>query len=391
MIPDSRGGERQLGPEELRRYARQIVLPEVGEAGQERLKKARVLCVGAGGLGSPLAIYLAAAGIGRIGLIDFDRVDLSNIHRQILYSASDVGAPKVAAAAVRLRDINPHVEIDAHEERLTGANAMEIVARYDIVADGADNFATRYLVNDVCVLSGKPNVQASIFRFEGQISTFGARRGPCYRCLYPEPPAPGTVPACADAGVLGVLPGILGTLQALEVLKLILDRGETLTGRLLLVDALAMRFREISFRKDPACPVCGPNPTIRAPIDYEEFCGTRHGGADEEKEAGAGAISVEELAARLREGESIVLIDVREPFEQRIATIPGARLISLADLWTELPRLDRSAKHVVFCHTGVRSAHAVAMMKRGGIPRVLNLTGGIDAWSVRVDPSVPRY
>lgn len=393
------GGLRHpLSPEEIRRYSRQLALPEISNAGQLRLREARVLCVGAGGLGSPLSLYLAAAGVGRLGLVDFDRVDLSNIHRQILYGTEDVGRPKLEVARARLESINPNVEIVEHETRLTSENAMPIIEDYDVVADGTDNFATRYLVNDACVLAGKPNVYASIFRFEGQVSVFDARRGPCYRCLFPEPPPPGLVPSCAEGGVLGVLPGIVGTLQALEVLKSILGIGESLVGRLLLFDALSFRFRELQIEKDPLCPICGESPTVRHLIDYEEFCGVPArdpAGAPRLAPAGDSpgpdSIEPEELRDRLGAGPRLQLLDVREPFEADIARIEGSALIPLGDLPARLGGLDKAGEYVVYCHTGVRSNYAAALMRKAGFRNVLNLTGGIEAWSLRVDPRVERY
>jgi adenylyltransferase/sulfurtransferase len=378
-----------IGAQERQRYGRQIILPEVGLEGQRRLKAARVLCVGAGGLGSPLALYLAAAGIGRLGLIDFDVVDLTNIHRQVLYATADVGRPKIEAATARLRALNPEIEVIGHGERLTSANVLSIFEGYDVIADGADNFPTRYLVNDACVLTGKPDVCASIFRFEAQLSVFDAKRGPCYRCLFPEPPPADLSPSCADAGVLGVLPGVAGTLQALEVMKRILDAGDPLIGRLLLIDTLAMRFRELSVRKDPTCAICGEHPSIRTAEDLEAACGAPAAASGPDLGA-AQAIAVVELARLLREGAAIELIDVREPHEHAIARIEGARLIPLATLPRHMGDLDRSKVQVAYCHTGVRSAHAVQLMRRAGL-RAVNLTGGIDAWSTLVDPSVPRY
>jgi sulfur-carrier protein adenylyltransferase/sulfurtransferase len=394
---DDRSNPPPLSAEELRRYSRHLVLPEVSVKGQERLKAARVLCVGAGGLGSPMLLYLAAAGVGRLGIVDFDTVDLTNIQRQILYGTDDVGRSKIEAARERLSALNPNVEIVTHETRLDSGNALAIIEGYDIVADGTDNFATRYLVNDACVLTGKPNVHASIFRFEGQVSVFDARHGPCYRCLFPEPPPPGLVPSCAEGGVLGVLPGIVGSLQALEVVKLVLGAGESLVGRLVLFDALSLQFRELKVEKDPRCPMCGEAPTIRALIDYEEFCGGTRGqepvieSETPRQRARADAIEVEELHARLATGEPVRLIDVREPFETAIARIAGGELIPLGDLPARLSTLDPDAGYVVYCHTGVRSAYAAALMRKAGLRHVLNLSGGIDAWSLRVDPSVPRY
>jgi adenylyltransferase/sulfurtransferase len=378
-----------LDPRELLRYRRQIILPELGMEGQRRLKASRVLCVGAGGLGSPLALYLAAAGVGRLGLIDFDRVDLTNIHRQILYATTDVGRPKIDAAVERLRALNPEIEVVGHGERLTSANVVSIFEDYDVIADGADNFATRYLVNDACVLSGKPDVCASIYRFEAQLSVFDALRGPCYRCLFPSPPPAELSPSCAEAGVLGVLPGVAGTLQAIEVVKLILGAGEPLIGRLLLIDTLAARFREVAVRKDPACAICGERPTIRAPQEIDAGCALPGPGGEIDLET-AREMTVGQLEGLLREGASIEVIDVREPHEHAIARIEGARLIPLASLPARIDGLDRSKVQVVYCHTGVRSAHAVGLMRRAGL-RAINLAGGIDAWSTLIDSSVPRY
>jgi adenylyltransferase/sulfurtransferase len=374
----------ELSAAERIRYSRHLLLPEVGEEGQRRLKASSVLVVGAGGLGSPLAIYLAAAGVGRLGLVDFDRVDESNLQRQVLYGTSDLGRPKLEAARTRLADLNPALRIDLHPVRLESANAMEILAPYDVVVDGTDNFPTRYLVNDACALLGKPNVHGSIFRFDGQVSVFHAAKGPCYRCLYPDPPPPGLVPSCAEGGVLGVLPGVIGVLQAIECVKLLLGHGEPLIGRLLLFDALGMRFRELTLRKDPACPLCGERPTVTRLIDYESFCGIS-------REVSPMEIDVRELA-RLRErGEGPVLIDVREPFEYEIARIEGATLIPLRTLPDQLATLDRSKPTVVLCHRGNRSLRAVEFMRANGFEEARSLKGGIDAWSLEVDPRVARY
>ncbi len=380
----------ELSRDEILRYSRHLLLPEVTLEGQKRLRAARVLLVGAGGLGSPLALYLAAAGVGRIGLVEFDRVDLTNLQRQVLYSTADVGRPKLEAARERLAGLNPEIEIVPHAARLSSANAMEIVAGYDVIVDGTDNFPTRYLVNDACVVLGKPNVHASVFRFDGQLAVFDAARGPCYRCLFPEPPPPGLVPSCADGGVLGVLPGILGTLQALEVLKLLLGRGEPMIGRLLLVDALGMRFREIAIARDPACPVCGERPTITAPIDYEAFCGLRGEEAPADLE-GIPTLGVEELAARRAAGEEVDLLDVREPHEAAIARIPGARLLPLSELPARLHELDSARTWTLSCHRGTRSVQAFHLMRRAGFGRLRVLAGGVDAWAERIDPSMPRY
>ncbi|MFN7940791.1 MAG: molybdopterin-synthase adenylyltransferase MoeB [Thermoanaerobaculia bacterium] len=379
-----------LSRDEILRYSRHLLLPEVTLAGQKRLKEARVLCVGAGGLGSPLALYLAAAGVGTIGLVDFDTVDLTNLQRQVLYATSDVGRPKLAAARERLAALNPEIEIVAHPLRLASDNVMRVVADYDIVADGTDNFPTRYLVNDACVLAGKPNVYASIFRFDGQVSVFDARRGPCYRCLFPEPPPPGLVPSCADGGVLGVLPGIVGSLQALEVLKLVLGRGEPLIGRLVLFDALGLRFRELAVRKDPACAVCGASPTIHGPIDYEAFCGIR-GEESAVDLTGVPTLSVEELRARREAGEALELLDIREAHEAEIASIPGARLFPLSELPARLHELDSARTYTLSCHRGVRSLQAYDLLRRAGFGRLRVLAGGVDAWAERIDPTMARY
>jgi adenylyltransferase/sulfurtransferase len=379
-----------LSNEEIRRYARHLIMPEVGLEGQKKLKAARVLAVGAGGLGSPLAVYLAAAGVGTLGLVDFDVVDDSNLHRQILFGTSDVGKPKLAAAARRLRDLNPNVEVIPFEERLTSANALAIARDFDIVADGTDNFPTRYLVNDVCVMLGKPNVYASIFRFEGQASVFWAEKGPCYRCLYAEPPPPGLVPSCAEGGVLGILPGLLGVIQATETIKLILGNGDPLVGRLLLVDALSMKFRELKLKKNPDCVVCGPRPTVTKLIDYEAFCGV---GAVEAEASHAGVpeLSVEELAAMRERGESPLILDVREPHEIAICALPGSVRIPLGELTANLNRLSTADDIVVHCRSGGRSAKAVKQLQEAGFRRVRNLAGGIRAWSERIDPSMPKY
>ncbi len=379
-----------LSPEEVRRYARHLIMPEVGAEGQRRLKAAKVLMIGTGGLGSPLGLYLAAAGVGRLGVVDFDRVDVSNLHRQVLYSDADVGRPKVTAAIERLRGINPHVELMPHETRLDSNNALALFAGYDLVVDGSDNFPTRYLVNDACVLAGKPDVYGSIFRFEGQVSVFWGARGPCYRCLFPEPPPPGLVPSCADAGVLGVLPGIIGALQANEAIKLILGAGEPLIGRLLLFDALALRFRELTLRKSPDCPVCSERPTQSGLIDYEEFCGL--GGAAAAPESADGIdVDVHTLARWRAEGRAVTVLDVRQPWEHEICRLAGARLIPLRELRDRCGELDPAETLVVHCHHGPRSARAVELLRAEGYERAYNLAGGIDAWSVEIDPSVPRY
>ena len=379
-----------LNRAEMLRYGRHLILPEVGLDGQRKLKASSVLVVGAGGLGSPLAIYLAAAGVGRIGLVDFDRVDETNLHRQILYGSSDVGASKLDSATKRLHDLNPEVEIRRHEERLTSANAFAILRDYDVVADGTDNFPTRYLVNDACALLGKPNVFGSVFRFEGQVSVFDARLGPCYRCLYPDPPPPGLVPTCAEGGVFGVLPGVIGVIQGIEALKILLGLGDSLIGRLLMFDGLGMRFRELKLKKDPACPVCGEHPSIRELIDYESFCGL----APVEQavaHAASWEIGAREIEARRARGEDFVLVDVREPAEHRIAHIEGALLIPLGALPDRVAELDRGRDIVLHCHHGVRSMRALEFLRGAGFTRLKSLRGGIEAWSRDVDPAVPRY
>jgi adenylyltransferase/sulfurtransferase len=393
IVPSIAGGapttaaEPALSHAEVLRYSRHLLLPEVGLAGQRKLKAARVLAVGVGGLGSPLSLYLAAAGVGTIGIVDFDVVDLTNLQRQIVHGTSALGRPKLESAEARLTDVNPNVRIEKHEARLTSENALEILGEYDMVVDGTDNFPTRYLVNDACVLLGKPNVYGSIFRFEGQASLFYAKEGPCYRCLYSEPPPPGLVPSCAEGGVLGVLPGIIGSIQALETIKWIIGAGDSLIGRLLLFDALKLRFRELRLRKDPTCPICGENPTIRELIDYEAFCGI---GA-EPTYAGP-EITAEELRREMQEkGPELVLIDVREPHEWEIAHIEGARLIPLGQLPERLGELDGHAEIVTHCHHGARSMKALQLLKGAGFSRVRSLAGGIDAWAERIEVGMPRY
>lgn len=392
LVPAIAGGapEVKLSREEILRYSRHLIMPEVTLEGQKRLKSAKVLCIGAGGLGSPLTLYLAAAGVGKIGLVDFDIVDLTNIQRQILYSTSDVGRPKLEAAKERLSQLNPEIEIVTHSLHLESRNVMDLFQDYDIVADGTDNFPTRYLINDACVLSGKPNVYASIFRFEGQISIFDAKRGPCYRCLFPEPPPPGLVPSCAEGGVLGVLPGIVGSLQALEVLKLILGTGDPLIGRLVMFDALAFQFRELAIRKDPKCAVCGSSPSVTAPIDYEAFCQLR-GAEPDDDGRGVATITVEDLDKRRQAGESFNLLDVREPHEYQIAEIPGAIRIPLSELPSRLHELDSADTYTVHCHKTARSLQAYQLMRKAGFRRVQVLSGGVDAWAERIDRSLARY
>ena len=387
--PPTPAGE--LSREELQRYSRHLIMPEVGLDGQKKLKAARVLCVGAGGLGSPLALYLAAAGVGTLGLVDFDAVDLSNLHRQILYGTKDVGRKKLESAAERLKDVNPNVKVVPHEVRLSSDNALDLFRDYDVIADGTDNFPTRYLVNDACVLLGKPNAWASIFRFEGQASVFWAAKGPCYRCLYQDPPPPGLVPSCAEGGVLGILPGLLGVIQATETIKLILGAGESLVGRLLLVDALGMSFRQLKVRKNPDCAVCGPNPTVTRLIDYEEFCGIPRVKEEEKREMGVPAITVQELKEKMDKGDAFVLVDVREPHEIAISELPGSVKIPLGTLSSNVNKLSTADDIVVHCRTGARSARAVQFLMSAGFRKVWNLTGGIDRWAVEIDPTVPRY
>ena len=394
IVPSIAGGSPatetalpKLSHAEVLRYSRHLLLPEVGVEGQRKLKAARVLTIGAGGLGSPLSLYLAAAGVGTIGVVDFDVVDLTNLQRQIVHGTSTLGRPKLESAKARLTDLNPNVNVVSHEGRLTSGNALEIIRDYDIVVDGTDNFPTRYLVNDACVLLGKPNVYGSIFRFEGQASVFYAKEGPCYRCLYSEPPPPGLVPSCAEGGVLGVLPGIIGSIQALETIKSIIGAGDSLVGRLVLFDALKLRFRELKLRKDPNCPICGYHPTIHELIDYQAFCGI---GA--EPDYHGVEIGVEELQReRESKGDELVLVDVREPHEWEIAHIDGARLIPLSQLPDRLNELDGHAEIVTQCHHGARSLKALEILKGAGYGKVRSLAGGIDAWAERIEPGMPRY
>jgi adenylyltransferase/sulfurtransferase len=384
-----RAGAVTLSPQEVARYSRHLIMPEVALDGQKRLKAASVLLIGAGGLGSPLALYLAAAGVGRLGLVDFDVVDFSNLQRQVLHGTPDVGRPKLQSAKDRIQAINPEVRVDLYETRLTSANAMQILGPYDVVIDGTDNFPTRYLVNDACVLLKKPNVYGSIFRFDGQASVFYPGQGPCYRCLYPEPPPPGEVPSCAEGGVLGILPGLIGCIQATEAVKLILGKGSLLVGRLLLYDALEMSFREFQVRRNPNCPACGDRPTVTALIDYEQFCGVR--GQEAPAPAVEGEVTPEELKARLDRGEAVFILDVRNPEEYQIGRIPGSTLLPLPELPSRFGELDKAREMVVHCKSGVRSAKAIAFLKGQGFSKLKNLKGGILAWSDRVDPSVPKY
>jgi len=384
-----------LSNDEILRYSRHLIVPEVGMEGQLKLKAAKVLLVGAGGLGAPLGLYLAAAGIGRIGLVDFDVVDFTNLQRQVIHFTKDVGRNKIDSAAEKMQALNPNVEIVKHEVALSSENAMEILQDYDLVVDGTDNFPTRYLVNDACVLLGKPNVYGSIFRFEGQATVFAYQGGPCYRCLYPEPPPPGLVPSCAEGGVLGILPGTIGLIQATETVKLILGIGEPLVGRLLLYDALGMRFRELKLRKNPECPICGDRRTITKLIDYHQFCGVPQHVPQEapkqESKVTEGEIEVTEVKEKLDRGDKFVLIDVREPHEHQICNIPAAKLIPLGEVGKRLDELDPEADIVIHCKSGMRSARACGILKAAGFKHVRNMKGGILAWSDQVDRSVPKY
>ena len=380
----------QLSKDEILRYSRHLIMPEVGMEGQLKLKQAKVLCIGAGGLGSPLTLYLAAAGVGKLGIVEFDTVDFTNLQRQVIHGTSDVGRTKLQSARDTLLEINPNVEIEGFETRLSSENALDIFRDYDVIADGTDNFPTRYLVNDACVLLGKPNAYASIFRFEGQASIFWAEQGPCYRCLYPEPPPPGLVPSCAEGGVLGVLPGIMGCIQAMETIKLILGRGDSLVGRLLLFDALAMKFRELKLRKNPDCPICGTNRTITKLIDYELFCGIR-GEEHVPVFTGIPEITPAEVKKKMDAHEPFVLIDVREPHEYQICSIPGSKLIPLGEVAKRMNELDSADEIVVHCKSGMRSAKAVDFLLKSGFRKIHNMKGGILAWSDQVDPSVPKY
>lgn len=402
IIPSIAGGSTQTAPpeaatlstEELMRYSRHLLLPEVAVEGQVKLKNASVALIGAGGLGAPLGLYLAAAGIGRIGVVDFDVVDISNLQRQVIHGTRDIGRKKLDSAAEKMQDINPHLKIDKYDVALTSENALDILRDYDIVIDGTDNFPTRYLVNDACVLLKKPNVYGSIFRFEGQATVFAYEDGPCYRCLYPEPPPPGLVPSCAEGGVLGILPGLIGVVQATEAVKIILGIGSTLKGRLLLYDALHMRFRELKLRREADCPVCGDHPTVTKLIDYHEFCGVRPNvGASDAVEGVIDPTQIDaaQLKAKIDRGDDFFLIDVREPYEYQICNIPGAKLIPLGELPRRLNELDRDAEIVAHCKSGRRSQQAVDLMKSNGFRNVLNMAGGILAWSDKVDPSVPKY
>jgi adenylyltransferase/sulfurtransferase len=391
LAVDTPAQQVALSNDEILRYSRHLIMPEVGMEGQLKLKQAKVLLVGAGGLGAPLGMYLAAAGIGRIGLVDFDVVDFTNLQRQVIHGTKDVGRKKLDSAAETMTDINPFVQIDKHEIALTSENALDIVREYDMVVDGTDNFPTRYLVNDACVLLKKPNVYGSIFRFEGQATVFAYEGGPCYRCLYPEPPPPGLVPSCAEGGVLGILPGLVGLVQATEAVKLILGTGEPLVGRLLLYDALAMRFRELKLRKNPDCPACGDHPTVTKLIDYHQFCGVPREQPVTVAAGGIEEIDPVEVKARIDRGDDFVLIDVREPHEYQICNIPQARLIPLGELPKRVNELDSADEIVCHCKSGVRSGKAVDFLRQAGFRKVKNMKGGILAWSDKVDPRVPKY
>jgi len=380
----------ELTRDEIKRYSRHLILPEVGMEGQRRLKAAKVLCIGAGGLGSPVAMYLAAAGVGTIGIVDFDVVDFSNLQRQILHATPDVGRPKLVSAKEKLLAMNPHINVVTHDMALSSENALELFAPYDIIVDGTDNFPTRYLVNDACVLLGKPNAYGSIFRFEGQASVFATKDGPCYRCLYPEPPPPGLVPSCAEGGVLGVLPGVIGCIQATETIKLIIGNGEPLVGRFLIFDALKMKFRELKLQKDPDCPVCGTHPTVTKLIDYEQFCGI-HPAAPEPTPSNMTEITSVELKQRLDRGDTLTIVDVREPHEYQINQIHGSLLIPLGDINKRYVELDPSDEIIVQCKVGGRSAKAADFLRSKGFTKVLNLKGGILDWIEKVDPSQPKY
>ena len=392
IIPEDRLKNVDFSNDEIARYSRHLIMPEVTLEGQKRIKAASILCIGTGGLGSPIALYLAAAGIGRLGLVDFDVVDFSNLQRQILHGTDDVGRKKLNSAKDRIKAVNPNVQVDLHDCLFRSENAMQIVRDYDIVVDGTDNFPTRYLSNDVCVLARKPNVYGSIFRFDGQCTVFAPHLGgPCYRCMFPEPPPPGMVPSCAEGGVLGVLPGIIGVLQAIEAIKLILGIGDSLIGRLVSFDALKLRFREFRIRKDPKCPICGDNPTIHQLIDYDQFCGIPQADAEAAKEMDVPTISPGELKAKLDRKDKFVLVDVREPYEYEICSIPGSKLIPLGELPARLSELDSADDIVLHCKVGGRSAKALRVLQEAGFRKLNNLKGGIAAWSEEVDPSVPKY
>jgi molybdopterin/thiamine biosynthesis adenylyltransferase/rhodanese-related sulfurtransferase len=392
IIADERLRNIDFSNDEIARYSRHLIMPEVTLEGQKRIKAASILCIGTGGLGSPIALYLAAAGLGRLGLVDFDVVDFSNLQRQILHGTDDVGRKKLNSAKDRIKAVNPNVQVDLHDCMFRSENAMQLVRDYDIVIDGTDNFPTRYLSNDVCVLAGKPNIYGSIFRFDGQCTVFAPHiGGPCYRCMFPEPPPPGMVPSCAEGGVLGVLPGIIGVLQAIEAIKLIIGLGDSLIGRLVSFDALKLRFREFKIRKDPNCPICGDHPTIHELIDYDQFCGIPQADAEAEKEMDVPTITASELRKKLDRKEKFVLVDVREPYEYDICNIPGSKLIPLGELPARLSELDSADDIVLHCKVGGRSAKALKILQEAGFRKLSNLRGGITAWSDEVDPSVPKY
>jgi sulfur-carrier protein adenylyltransferase/sulfurtransferase len=392
IISDERLLSIDFSNDEIARYSRHLIMPEVTLDGQKRIKAASILCIGTGGLGSPVALYLAAAGIGRLGLVDYDIVDFSNLQRQILHGTDDVGRKKLNSAKDRIKAINPNVQVDLHDTLFHSENATELVEDYDIVIDGTDNFPTRYLSNDVCVLSRKPNVYGSIFRFDGQCTVFAPHLGgPCYRCMFPEPPPPGMVPSCAEGGVLGVLPGIIGVMQAIEAIKLILGIGDPLIGRLVSFDALKLRFREFKIRKDPNCPICGDHPTIHELIDYDQFCGIPQADAEAAKELDVPTITATELKSKVDRKDKFVLVDVREPFEYEISRIPGSKLIPLAELPARLSELDSADEIVLHCKVGGRSAKALKILQEAGFRKLSNLKGGITAWSDEVDPSTPKY
>ena len=380
-----------LTNQQISRYSRHLIMPEVGVEGQEKLASSSVLCIGAGGLGSPLALYLAAAGVGRLGIVDFDVVDFSNLQRQIIHSEAKVGKLKVESAKERIHEIKSDVDVETYNIRLTSENALDIVKEYNVVVDGTDNFATRYLVNDSCVLLGKPNVYGSIFRFEGQVSVFDAKRGPCYRCLYPEPPPPGLVPSCAEGGVLGILPGIVGTMQAAEAIKLIIEKGEPLIGKLLLVDVMEMKIRELKLRKDPDCPICGASPTVTKLIDYEEFCGIGRGEEQITESESDLEITVDEFSNLLNGRKDVVILDVREPHEYEICRIKGSKLIPLSELPSRVNELDTADEIIAHCHHGVRSLRATKFLRSMGFKKVKSLKGGIDVWAQEYDQDMPRY
>jgi sulfur-carrier protein adenylyltransferase/sulfurtransferase len=392
IIPEDRLQSIDFSNDEIARYSRHLIMPEVTLDGQKRIKAANVLCIGTGGLGSPIALYLAAAGIGRLGLVDYDIVDFSNLQRQILHGTDDVGRKKLNSARDRIKAINPNVRVDLHDMMFRSENAMQIVQDYDIVIDGTDNFPTRYLSNDVCVLAKKPNIYGSIFRFDGQCTVFAPHlSGPCYRCMFPEPPPPGMVPSCAEGGVLGVLPGIIGVMQAIEAIKLIIGIGDSLIGRLVSFDALKLRFKEFKIRKDPSCPICGDHPTIHELIDYDQFCGIPQADADAAKELEVPTITATELKTKIDRNDKFVLVDVREPFEYDISRIPGSKLIPLGELPARLSELDSADEIVLHCKVGGRSAKALRILQEAGFRKLNNLQGGITAWSDDVDPSVPKY